>query len=987
MRGRRQRTKVQNDVSSIQDDVPNVVPPKKRRVHFAEPIARHCVVSGSRSIVDSVLSVSPPRHHLSRRVQTQVRLFPKPAVRKTRSDKGLPKSSSNRSSIHSCKKSWKMSKRMQASHARSFIKYEINGKIAAKTRQSRHALETRQLQKLDRLRTSSVSPLARQSPITTTFVSRRRTEKRKAAKRLQLGDVSNPCNNRTTDAGKEDAARILGLSIDQIDQFDNWVQENRKVPNKPRLLREQMILHLHATFGIQVNKKRLSKALHALKFDFVDPKSDYFQNRRALDSTQQHMERVIVFLEFLEYNKENFSVACQDETSPSTNIKDLRLWTKADAPPSKRYCPDFKPGKGPALSISAAVDIKSGEFVRLNGKVVGTIKYASSDDKGKNGKKRNMETGANFARLIGNLCSALKVAHKATVPVIFCDSPNIHRSAFSADSSIKQSVSKMNLIKGDDSLKGILLDLGLWQDGMTLQEARNVYRTSEHYRQRRMGFFTDVEVHAFIQGGILLFNANSCPDFNIIEQYWRHGHALYEQLGNQAKKALLDSWTEFLEKHDNRPFLAKRKRRVEQMRRYALMNPGSPKLTEYDVKRKKSKDGKRKWIELDAPIEAITTLQQKLVGSRKLNSKDAYHRIFAYAHYLNTVRMNGPAKGHNGILLSEMPEFDFDKMWKEWEPNLRKQVEKVTAFLQEEADNVVRPETEHPSIKQATEQSKTATTSGKTGKEAKKSGAEAKKSGTEAKTSHKNETGTTTRVQSSTVKQKVAAKERIPEDFVQYDEGGHGRINYAKDLQNDLVQMKLFGNFISDLPLWEMLDLLKPYIPQSLSVMPLMRFQQVTFTILTSTPSDVKTNQLMEYVKRDASKISGKHQILFPAFINSNHFVLYVVDPKNATITLYNSMVECAVHPDVCEQFVKYLQKLIPQKKWIQCQGACSRQIDGSNDCAIYMISFIRSLIVSNGSTVESTHGPQTKWSKTSSIALRKRFADEIKTGELLVWE
>lgn len=993
MRGRRARANVLNDVSDIPDGTSSQVPPKKRRVRFADVLSNDCLSLEDNSngvrfldVQDvALLGARPQRQSSRQKVNAGARSAPKAPARKTRSDKGKSKSLDSQRSIQLRKTSWKKKKKLQASHARSFIVYAINGKVAAKSRKARHALEARQDHKIRRLRSTSISPLAHQSPITTSLVSK------KARKSVVARDLQQAIDKESTmssaSVSRTKAATALGISPEQVDEFGQWVQENRKVPKQPRLLRDDMISHLFATYGTAVSKKTLSKALHLMGFEFVDPKNDYFDNRRSLDSTQQHMQRVIVFMEFLEHHSEFFSVGYQDETSPCTNIKDHRLWTKADAPPSERYCQDFKPGKGPALSISAAVDVKSGEFIRKDGKVVGTVQYASSNEKSEKSKKRNMETGPRFAQLIGELCHTLSARYKGTIPVIFCDSPNIHRSAFSADISNKLSVSKMNLAKGDNSLKSVLLEQNLWRDDMTLKEAREIYRQSSHYRRRRMRFFTDVEVHAYIQRGILLFNANSCPDFNIIEQYWRHGHARYEKLGNQSKKELLDSWKAFLEEDDNAPFFERRKHRVEQMRRHALANPGAPKLRECDIARKTTKNGKRKWVELSVPTDSIEMLHEEILGTLDLHTDDAYNRLFAYAHYLNTVRMNGPAKGHSGVLMTDMPAFNFEEMWSQWESELKKQVQRIKSSSKSGSDaqgstKNFEPPSKDRQIQTEAESKKKLRKSKKPEASMDQEVAVAVHVKPRAKVSNDQQNPA-----SNHARNRATA---IPSDLNEYM-GDFGVVDYSRSMKEGLKEMRTYGSYISDTPLWCMMDLLKQYIPPTMQVMPLMRFQQVTFTVLRGHPQDIDPQRRQQFVRVDAQKVAGKTIIVFPAFINTDHYVLYVADTRTGIVALYNSKESCKVAEQVQALFLEYLQLLVPTRKWAASSSKCCQQLDESNDCAIYMISFIRSLIISRGTTIDSSDGPQAKESaslaKKRSIALRRRFAEEIDSKTLRVWQ
>lgn len=835
-------------------------------------------------------------------------------------------------------------------------------------------------------------------------------------------------------------ARLLKCNVKSAMLLDEWIQENRSGAGESgqRLRRAELARHIELTHGQKLTEVVLSSVFQMLCYKFEDPKTDRFELRRGQDATKQHLNAVVPLTEWFEANK-RFAVLIQDETTPTTRIKDQRLWTKVGGSPAERQNPTFQEGAGPGISISGFLDLRGKRILRGgDGEFLGAFNVTNQD--GPRTRKK-LEVNSSFRAHCTTAASrARELYGDGVIPVIQMDAPNMHRSADS--SGIEFAPSLLRLKAGEHPLTARLERQGISSKKLSLEQAKNLYFKSPGFNLDRLDRFANIEVIAYEQRFIPLMGVNSRPDLSTIENYWRGIEAEYARQGKASITTLRETWSARLnsgggtdEDFHFRHF------RTQQLRRFSFYNPNLARKKEKDVV-SHGKGGRavnRKWTVLGPPEKEMAELDALFAAqsaayeeSKEPELEDLFFKVvFAYAHYLNAARLHGPGNGGaEPLKLEELPPFDFLALWPRWEAILVAQRERLR--VQDEAEEKTLPTKGGPDAKggvksRAKAKAKAKGRGAKSSTAAGATNAKGKAMSSDPLGAIVGDGGVQSRRPPSTrAAARAALARRAPSFSIDLLDDDLIIQNAVEPypLKGALDEMRTPGCSVRDEPLDLYIDLLRSQLDaaarydseqssgeHSIFLAPLRLYQLVTESAMRPPQSTSSKEASGPWTKGDDARLEQRVEaatktwpqqglVLVPAFVPGHYFLL-LVNLKERLVVEFNSVSAVSSTQREKERFLHFLSKVYAgagssrtrKKKgatWRWLRGSAPQQTSGSNACAIYMLSFIRSLIETAGVTVESKSGFHSKMSsdllKKRQTALRARFAGEIARNELTTY-
>lgn len=961
------------------------------------------------------------------------------------------------------KKLCAMRERME--HARSYVGPNSRSAASATKRSKKEEsvrverLRAAQDQKDGRLRrpvsrTPTPASVMKRTPPSTS--SARAKKKKKGPQRESLGAIKRvlevnasissdepsqeeenigPCGENWTQAAKK-----LKISFDQAKEFDAWVQHNRKPKGKPHLTRLGMKDWLKQKHQVDPSDRSLSGALHELGYTYEEPKVTRFEINRALEAVKQHLQRKVVFQELLESRPDLFELGYHDEKTPTTTIKSQKVWTKKHGSSAMRANPDVGTGKGPGLNISAVLDVTSKRFVRDDqGHMVGNFNESQARDEA--GAKKT-ENNYSFRRVLSDAGTRMQDVHPNRVVVLPADAPNLHIGATSSTVLQPSSMNLKKVRKGSDpkqTLEAVLEEEGLWEEGMRKKEALEAYKGTESYLKYCMDRISDAEVECFSSGIVVLFQVNSRPEFNTIENYWRAGDAKYIAQGKPSITTLRDSWWEFMSSGGgDDPDFDRRHDRSQQLRRFALRYPDAERKNEADLKRKntttKLVDGvvkkKEKWRPQEAPHEKMAALSEMLgLPAPQEEPFDeetlqmVRNTVFAYAHYLNTVRLHN----RKDFQLDLAPDFNFEAMWPRWQSLCEEQLrrlEELDAPAKAAWERMVTGTTERKEAATKRKKQKVNSKAIKVGKTDKKPGNKKAKKAYEPESAWSHDVDEETKIlnvsrrttrsaaaPSTDAAQPLDGKSRaahVPAwsmaDLLYGDDESDAAVAVAESLPDpafdrelELQNMSQQGIMVSNHLVSDYLELLESQQNETDVVkrLNLNLFHAIAITDLGgAVPTPEQDQVLLQRV--GSVKRKGKFPqagiLILPAFVHGNHFITVTVDIDAGIVRVFDSLEGNGPSEAQMARIIFFLSGVTPQNDWMWFTPDTPQQAPGSNDCALCTLSFVRSLIESEGTRILSKAGFSTmkkdvKGNQKIGAALRKRMVTELRDQELRAWK
>lgn len=257
-----------------------------------------------------------------------------------------------------------------------------------------------------------------------------------------------------------------------------------------------------------------------------------------------------------------------------------------------------------------------------------------------------MENSASFCGYLGELMSTLKARYPNHIVVIVADSPNAHRKYTEGKNPRGSQMSKAEL-------KPHLEEMGVWRKSLTKAEAIDLFTGSEAEYRWLMDTIADAEKVAFAKGAILLWNGNTCPQFNSIERYWRAANQAFKEINQGTMAWLRSCWKTLVDGEQHAADFERRHYFSQQLRRFTFRHPEAPIAKEDHVLYVS-------W-EFQAPLETDELRHLLCLGNE--DGDIDFQCLFAYVHYLNSTRNNGPVRNFSGMELDKAPAFDFDAMW------------------------------------------------------------------------------------------------------------------------------------------------------------------------------------------------------------------------------------------------------------------------------------------------------------------------------------
>lgn len=213
------------------------------------------------------------------------------------------------------------------------------------------------------------------------------------------------------------------------------------------------------------------------------------------------------------------------------------------------------------------------------------------------------------------------------------------------------------------------------------------------------------------------------------------------------------------------------------------------------------------------------------------------------------------------------------------------------------------------------------------------------------------------------------------------------RTHYLEPDDKDLEALVTPRSFISSFVINWYVNMLKVEAHQDVQL-----FTTDDFSEYSSEPQ--KERQSDEF-DRFWRKAADKKYLVLPAHLEDRkHFVTVLVDTSNRAVTVYDSLFTRAHHTRL-SRFRRFLNRAYRQEEtpYFSCRWAdlnTPQQADGSNDCAGFVMSFIRSLQKSGGRTIISRDGACVLFDKDArtelGLNMRERFREEIESKKLLEW-
>lgn len=262
------------------------------------------------------------------------------------------------------------------------------------------------------------------------------------------------------------------------------------------------------------------------------------------------------------------------------------------------------------------------------------------------GEKREMENSASFCGYLSSLFDTLKDRYPEHIVVIVADSPNAHRKYAEGKNPRASQMSKAQL-------KPHLQEMGLWRKSLSKADAIDMFAGSEAEYWWLMDTIADAEKVAFEKDAILLWNGNTCPQFNTIERYWRAANQAFKKINHGTMAFLRHCWQNLLDGEQHGADFERRHYLSVQLRRFSFRHPDAPIAREDEVSSKS-------WV-FQKPLETDELRQVLCLGS-EYGDID-FQCLFAYVHYINSTRNNGPVRNFSGMELDKAPAFDFETMW------------------------------------------------------------------------------------------------------------------------------------------------------------------------------------------------------------------------------------------------------------------------------------------------------------------------------------
>lgn len=582
----------------------------------------------------------------------------------------------------------KRSKRAQAAQARAAVTPQSRAKAAAtrlaneEFKRAQEALLKKRSLGLGERHAVRSSPLAPSVVVVESSKKRERSQKDrhdKGTRRTKEG--TRRTSNQMRGVKKklkwsppdDDGGLEFGLTLEQRNEFDAWVKANNDVDGAPPLTVSRMQKHLRDTYGAHWGEGSVRHLLHSLDYEYEDPGSGYLEGRRSLESSEAHARFFLPLIELLEADP-RFLIVYYDESNPNVNQFRTRAWvkSKAVATPEERKRRSRKPGKGQALNVSGAVSADFGGFVTDED----GVHIGSFLDRGKAraaGEKHTADSDS-FKEAILAIVDRVQAVHPNRICVVFMDSPNVHRK-----SEEKKAQRAVGMNRRDIEVK--LTMANKWIDGMSLDQARKAYAETPEEYEALLDNLTDVEALLYEKGALVIFNINSQAMLNTVERYWRAANQHYKKSGGSSLKELQRAWCGVLDGEPSAETFNRRHMYSQEFRRFMFHHPKGSMIDESDVRHRAYKAQPR------IPCDAL----QHLLG---LDAKSAvnFDLVFAYCHYVNSARINGPVKGYEGMVLTKAPRFAYDSMGPRWRKSLNHRLALLRRTGAAEASKRARPQ-------------------------------------------------------------------------------------------------------------------------------------------------------------------------------------------------------------------------------------------------------------------------------------------------------
>jgi hypothetical protein len=148
-------------------------------------------------------------------------------------------------------------------------------------------------------------------------------------------------------------------------------------------------------------------------------------------------------------------------------------------------------------------------------------------------------------------------------------------------------------------------------------------------------------------------------------------------------------------------------------------------------------------------------------------------------------------------------------------------------------------------------------------------------------------------------------------------------------------------------------------------------------------------------LERFRLKAANKKFLVFPAFLEDRkHFVTVLVNVPESKVIVFDSLLGCATVSDFFwfRRFLK--QAYRHENMYVSFSSIVDKnapqQAPGSNDCAVFVMSFMRTLQKSGGKKIISPDGARQLYDEHAKtelgLFLRQRFKREIESKKLQEW-
>lgn len=228
--------------------------------------------------------------------------------------------------------------------------------------------------------------------------------------------------NRVADDSKNGSGLFLGLSQEQLQAIDEWIQFVRDADDEEPLTRASLIYHVREETGTELSVNAAGALFKHLHYEYVDPGSGYLENRAHLESTKQHFRLVAPLIEMFDAD-DRFVVGYSDESKPKTSKRRKQLWTKDKEHGSRTERVDKRRKfSGVAIHVSGIVCSDVGGILQdKNGVHIGGFAIASEPD-----FKHDAEW---FIRTTVAQVARLQELYPDQIVVTYQDCPSWHRKS------------------------------------------------------------------------------------------------------------------------------------------------------------------------------------------------------------------------------------------------------------------------------------------------------------------------------------------------------------------------------------------------------------------------------------------------------------------------------------------------------------------------------------------------------------------------------